>query len=145
MSAVTAKKLVMVNFYAPWCPWSRRLTPVWEEAFHEIAKTPEGNDVSFGKVDCTGQEGQDLCQAQHVHAFPTIKIYRRHNPHSREQYVGDRTHEALEKFVLENVHDADASEELREGWAGTADDARRRLRTAGNFHISAHSRCTMGA
>ena len=148
MSAVTAKKLVMVNFYAPWCPWSRRLTPVWEEAFHEIMKTPEGNDVSFGKVDCTGQEGQDLCQAQHVHAFPTIKIYRRHNPHSREQYVGDRTHEALEKFVLENVHDADASEALREGdseMGGDGEGCTMRgvvfvNRVPGNFHISAHSR-----
>ena len=42
-------------------------------------------------------------------------MYRRHNPHSHESYVGDRTHGALEAFVAKNVHDADHSEAVAEG------------------------------
>ena len=114
LEEVKKKKLVMLNFYAPWCPWSRRLSPVWDEAYANIIKQPYSGDVLMAKADCTAG-GQELCQKQHIHAFPTVKIYRRHNPHSHESYVGDRTHEALETFVEKNVHDADHTEAVAEG------------------------------
>ena len=104
---VLRRRLVLVNFYAPWCPWSRRLTPVWDESTANILKTAHADDVVMGRADCTAG-GQELCRNQHVHAFPTVRVYRRHNPHSHESYVGDRTHEALESFVDNNVHDEDA-------------------------------------
>lgn len=149
LAAVKQKKLVLVNFYAPWCPWSRRLTPVWEEAYMNVMKTPHANDVLFAKADCTSAGGQELCHTQHVHAFPSVKVYRRHNPHSHESYVGDRTHEALEAFVDKNVHDADHSEAVAEGdvelGAGRHEGCVMRgvvlvNRVPGNFHISAHSK-----
>ena len=36
--AIRRHQLVLVNYYAPWCPWSRRLAPVWEEAAKNVAK-----------------------------------------------------------------------------------------------------------
>jgi len=149
LAAVKSKQLVMINFYAPWCPWSRRLQPVWEEAYGNIMKKGYANDVLFAKADCTSPGGQELCHLQHVHAFPTVKIYRRHNPHSHESYVGDRTHEALETFVEKNVHDADHTEAVAEGdvelGAGRHEGCIMRgvvlvNRVPGNFHISAHSK-----
>ena len=71
---------MLVNFYAPWCPWSRRLQPVWEEAYMNVMKSAHANDVLFAKADCTSAAGQELCHNQHVHAFPSVKVYRRHNP-----------------------------------------------------------------
>ena len=112
--AVAANQLVLVNYFAPWCPWSRRLQPVWEEAYMNIMRQPFAEDVLMAKADCTAG-GQELCQKQHIHAFPTIKIYRKHNPHSHESYVGDRTHEALEKFAADNVHDVDHAEAVMSG------------------------------
>jgi len=149
LAAVKQKKLVLVNFYAPWCPWSRRLQPVWEEAYMNVMKTRHANDVLFAKADCTSAGGQELCHTQHVHAFPSVKVYRRHNPHSHESYVGDRTHGALEAFVDNNVHDADHTEAVAEGdvelGAGRHEGCVMRgvvlvNRVPGNFHISAHSK-----
>jgi|EP00900_Chrysochromulina_parva_P000305 thiol-disulfide isomerase/thioredoxin len=148
LESVKEKRLVMVNFYAPWCPWSRRLQPVWEEAYGNVVRKEYAGDVLMGKADCTGG-GQDLCQKQHVHAFPTVRVYRRHNPHSHESYVGDRTHQALEAFVENNVHDADETESLAEEQsevsAGPGEGCLVRgvvlvNRVPGNFHLSAHSK-----
>jgi len=145
--AVAAKKLVMVNYYAPWCPWSRRLQPVWEEAYINVMKQGLGDDVLMGKADCTAG-GQTLCQHQHIHAFPTVRVYRRHSAVSHESYVGDRTHEALEKFCADNVHDVDHHEAVSAGDSevGTMGEGCvvRGLvlvnRVPGNFHMSAHSK-----
>jgi len=111
-------------------------------------KQPFANDVVMGKADCTAG-GQELCRNQHVHAFPTVRVYRRHNPHSHESYVGDRTHEALESFVENNVHDEDEAEALAEEQSevGSSDGEGCTMkgvilvnRVPGNFHISAHSK-----
>ena len=32
------------------CPWSRRLQPVWEEAYMNVMKTEHANDVLFAKA-----------------------------------------------------------------------------------------------
>eukprot|EP00316_Scyphosphaera_apsteinii_P008295 CAMPEP_0119342954 /NCGR_PEP_ID=MMETSP1333-20130426/105824_1 /TAXON_ID=418940 /ORGANISM="Scyphosphaera apsteinii, Strain RCC1455" /LENGTH=453 /DNA_ID=CAMNT_0007355283 /DNA_START=60 /DNA_END=1421 /DNA_ORIENTATION=+ len=145
--AVKAKRLVLVNFYAPWCPWSRRLQPVWEEAYANVMRTTVAGDVLMAKADCTGVGGE-LCREQHVHAFPTIRVYRRHNHISHESYVGDRTHEALEQFIASNVYDADHGEAVEAGESevgviGEGCGVRGLVlvnRVPGNFHISAHSK-----
>jgi len=63
--------------------------------------------------------------------------------------VGDRTHQALEAFVQNNVHDADESESLAEEQsevsAGPGEGCMVRgvvlvNRVPGNFHLSAHSK-----
>jgi len=148
LAEVKSKRLVLVNFYAPWCPWSRRLQPVWEEAYHNVLDMPHASDVLMAKADCTSPQGQELCSKQHVHAFPTVRVYRRHNPHSHESYVGDRTHEALEEFISSNVHDADEAESVMEGSSEMGDIGEGCTirgvvlvnRVPGNFHISAHSK-----
>ena len=148
LEQIHGRRLVLVNFFAPWCPWSRRLAPVWEEAFASVIRQPYGGEVLLAKADCTAA-AQELCQKQHIHAFPTIKIYRKHNPHSHESYVGDRTHEALETFVANNVHDPDSMESVNEGQsevgAGEHEGCVVRgvilvNRVPGNFHLSAHSK-----
>ena len=148
LEAVKQRQLVLVNFYAPWCPWSRRLQPVWEEAYANVIRQPYGNDVLMAKADCTAG-GQELCQLQHIHAFPSVKVYRRHNPHSHESYIGDRTHAALESFVENNVNDADHLEAAGEGTtemgSGEGEGCMVRgvvlvNRVPGNIHLSAHSK-----
>lgn len=45
--------LVVVNFYAPWCPFCRRMEPSWEAATQVVHdKYPEESDgrIRFAKV-----------------------------------------------------------------------------------------------
>ncbi len=47
---------VVVNYYAPWCPWCQRLGPTWEAATEEIHnKYPESDGrIRFAKVCSQG-------------------------------------------------------------------------------------------
>eukprot|EP00965_Chrysotila_dentata_P095055 3142579-Pleurochrysis_carterae.AAC.1 len=81
-------------------------------------------------------------------ACAQIRVYRG-SPISHESYVGDRTHEALERFVADNAHahaaadDAAAAGDVEVGAVGEGCVVRGVVlvnRVPGNFHISAHSK-----
>lgn len=99
--------VLLVNFFAPWCPWSRRLEPVWEAAgisVHKKYPAHLANRVVLAKVDCTLHEM--LCRQNHIQGYPSIRIFTkgsdvidhgRHHDHA--SYHGDRTVEAIAKFA----------------------------------------------
>eukprot|EP00210_Caulerpa_lentillifera_P006618 g6323.t1 len=98
--------IVVVNFYAPWCPWCQRLEPSWDAAMKDIHdKYPESDGrIRLAKVDCTVDT--DLCRKHQIGGFPSIRVYRKgkddiyiESRHFHESYVGDRTKEAIEKFA----------------------------------------------
>lgn len=95
---VKGHDVALVNFYAPWCIWCKRLHPVWEEAAGKIS-TRYMRKVQFAKMDCTNKQNEKTCRANHITAFPTIIIYRNHKDHSHEHYHGDRTVNALSTEV----------------------------------------------
>lgn len=67
--------VVVVNFYAPWCPWCQRLAPVWEAVTDSVHQRYSEEDLRlrFAKVDCTAQV--DLCRKNQITAFPSIRIF----------------------------------------------------------------------
>ena len=49
--------ILIVNFYAPWCPWCQRLAPTWEAVMsyaHSTYPTSDGR-IRIAKVDCTAE------------------------------------------------------------------------------------------
>jgi len=100
---VKMSDLVLVAFGAPWCPWSQRLEPVWRKTYEELKKKPYKDSVRMARVDCTAQDAQQLCQRQHIHAFPTIRIFRHKLLHSHENYLGDRDSRAFLEFMDESL------------------------------------------
>jgi thiol-disulfide isomerase/thioredoxin len=49
-----AARAVVVNFYAPWCPWCQRLEPTWEAVTQDVhAKYPDTDGrIRFAKARC---------------------------------------------------------------------------------------------
>lgn len=99
--------VVLVNFYAPWCPWCQRLEPVYESAALTVhAKYPPGikSRALFTKVDCVVHEA--FCMKQVVTGYPTIRIFTHgtdilthEGKVEHAAYRGARTVEALASFV----------------------------------------------
>lgn len=98
--------IVVVNFYAPWCPWCQRLAPAWEAATKTVHDKHDEADgrIRFAKVDCTQE--MNLCRSHHIQGFPTIRVFRKghdevknaHGQLEHESYTGDRTIAALTAF-----------------------------------------------
>jgi len=142
------KELSLVAFGAPWCPWSRKMEPVLEEA-HELVQMDGllSQTVGIARVDCTHASSRELCKRMHISAFPTVRIYRHHNEHSHEEYEGERSAEALVEFL----HEAIDMHEEELGWhplthlthiSGEGCEVSGRLRVSrvpGTLRISAQS------
>ena len=94
---VKSHDVVLVNFFAPWCHWCRRLEPVWEHTAGEVKKREYKNTVTFARVDCVKEAG--LCRRHMVRAYPTILTYQQGKTDLRKMYRGDRSTAAFLDYV----------------------------------------------
>mmetsp|Transcript_18878 Transcript_18878/g.46776 ORF Transcript_18878/g.46776 Transcript_18878/m.46776 type:complete len:480 (-) Transcript_18878:27-1466(-) len=155
---VADNEMAFVDLFAPWCVWCQRLAPTWEKFAQEVKKLKM--PVGVGKVDCMAQA--NLCRAQKVMAFPTIRWYHLGQPISPE-YKMDRTVQALVGYSKRKL---EMDEKYKEWEAKAVDtsqeekDEKRKLfqahrpehpacqvsgflmvnRVPGNFHIEAKSK-----
>jgi len=91
-------KNVFVEFYAPWCGHCKSLAPKYEELGKLFAKD---QSVVIAKVDATLND-----TPAEVQGFPTLKFYPAGDSESKKaplDYSGDRTVEAMAKFIRANV------------------------------------------
>jgi len=72
------------------------MKPDWDKLMDEFA---DSDSALVADVDCT-TEGKDLCTAQGVKGYPTIKWG---DPSNLEDYQGPRDYASLEKFAKENL------------------------------------------
>lgn len=89
--------VVLVNFFAPWCHWCKKLEPVWEHTASELNKKNYKNTVRFAKVDCT--KSGSLCQRHVVRAYPTILPYQHGEVDMHKPFNGPRTTKNFLDFV----------------------------------------------
>jgi len=73
------KDVLLVDFYAPWCPDCKNLDPDFEAAARSLAGR---RSTDLAKVDCFGA-GKGLCSTYGVKRWPTLKNF------NRGQYTGD--------------------------------------------------------
>ncbi|CAF0768033.1 unnamed protein product [Brachionus calyciflorus] len=99
-------KTVLVEFYAPWCGHCKQLAPIYDQLGERFK---DNADIVIAKMDSTVNELEDV----KVQSFPTIKLFPK-NSDEVIDYSGERTLEALAKFVESHGQDGAAAGEEEE-------------------------------
>jgi len=99
-------KTVLVEFYAPWCGHCKQLAPIYDQLGERFK---DNADIVIAKMDSTVNELEDV----KIQSFPTIKLFPK-NSDEVIDYSGERTLEALAKFVESHGQDGAAAGEEEE-------------------------------
>ena len=86
-------KPLLVDFWAPWCSYCRRIGP----AYDRIAQQLEGVEVVKINID----EEPALAQAEHIEVIPTLVLYR--GGQAIGSIVAPESKAMIEAFVQESL------------------------------------------
>uniref|UniRef100_A0A914DZ56 Thioredoxin domain-containing protein n=1 Tax=Acrobeloides nanus TaxID=290746 RepID=A0A914DZ56_9BILA len=93
-------QVVFVAFCADWCPFSRRLKPIWEEAAAKWHQDYPTSNVVWGLVDSVQQA--NVADKFFVNKYPTMKVFINGELITKE-YRSTRSVEALTEFVKKQL------------------------------------------
>ncbi|CAK6967488.1 protein disulfide-isomerase TMX3 [Scomber scombrus] len=82
----------LVDFYAPWCGYCKKLEPVWHDVGAELRSS--GSPVRVGKMDATAYSG--MASEFGVRGYPTIKLLKGDLAYN---YKGPRTKDDIVEFA----------------------------------------------
>ena len=90
---VKGDKPLLVDFWAPWCSYCRRIGP----AYDRIAQQMENVEVVKINID----EEPALAQAEHIEVIPTLVLYR--GGEAIGSIVAPESKAMIEAFVQESL------------------------------------------
>ena len=88
-----ADKPLLLDFWAPWCSYCRRIGP----AYDRIAQQMENVEVVKINID----EEPDLAKAEHIEVIPTLVLYR--GGEAIGSIVAPESKAMIEAFVQESL------------------------------------------
>uniref|UniRef100_A0A4W5NN43 Thioredoxin domain-containing protein n=1 Tax=Hucho hucho TaxID=62062 RepID=A0A4W5NN43_9TELE len=94
-SAVAERDHTVVLFYVKW----NAVSMAFMQSYIEVSESLEDADVSdveLAVVDCG--EWTDVCNAQQISSFPTVRLYRPQEP--SQPYQGMLGTESLNRFIM---------------------------------------------
>lgn len=85
--ALTSNKMLLIEYYAPWCSYCTTLKPTLQTVAEDL---PNMNiDGRIAILDASAEENQGISISQRVDGYPSIVLYRDGQRHS--DYLGPRT------------------------------------------------------
>ncbi|XP_054036697.1 protein disulfide-isomerase A2 [Dryobates pubescens] len=93
--ALSEHRLLLVEFYAPWCGHCQRLAPSFAQAATTLRN--ESSPVRLGKVDATAQTA--LATEFGVTSYPTLKLFRDGNRTHPVAYTGRMDAEGIVRWM----------------------------------------------
>lgn len=93
---INSSQVVFVAFCADWCPFSRRLKPIFEESARVFKQENPEASVVWAIVDSVRQA--DVGDKYYVNKYPTMKVFV-NGELIQKEYRSTRSVEALTSFV----------------------------------------------
>ena len=84
------EKPVLVDYWAPWCVYCRRIAPAYEKIAEEY-----GDQLVIGQVNI--DEESQLAEAEKIEVIPTLVLYR--GGKAVDSIVAPDSKAAIERFI----------------------------------------------
>ena len=89
---IESEKLILVEFYAPWCGHCKNLAPEYKVAARELLS--HDPPILLAKVDATSNE--ELARQYEVTGYPTMKVFHDKVPY---EYEGPRKADGIVSYM----------------------------------------------
>ena len=86
-------------YYADWCGWSKKFLPEWDKLEEDSIK----DKVVLQKYECTAEDNKQICEDANIQGFPSMKYYKDSSDKDGVEYDGDRTSEAISKWINDKL------------------------------------------
>ena len=88
------EKPVLVDFWAPWCVYCRRIAPAYEKIAHQYADRLVVAKVNIDDVP-------DLARQERIEVIPTLVLY--HKGESLGSIVAPESKARIDEFLAEHL------------------------------------------